>query len=79
MTDPHAGSRMLPMKDKTLAYIMLLAGFFGFAGIHRFYLGKWLTGLIWFFTGGLVLIGTIIDLFILSGEIDRVNDERGWS
>jgi len=29
----------------------------GFLGMHRFYFGKPITGTIWFFTGGLLLIG----------------------
>jgi TM2 domain-containing membrane protein YozV len=40
---------------------------FGFTGSHRFYYGKPITGTIWFFTAGLLLIGWIIDLF-LSGQ-----------
>jgi TM2 domain-containing membrane protein YozV len=40
---------------------------FGFLGAHRFYYGKTITGTIWFFTGGLLLIGWIIDLFLIPG------------
>jgi len=44
--------------------ILLLAaiGFFGAAGIHRLYLNQVAMGIIYFFTGGLCLVGTIIDL-----------------
>jgi TM2 domain-containing membrane protein YozV len=38
---------------------------FGFLGSHRFYFGKRITGTIWFFTGGLLLIGRIVDLFLI--------------
>lgn len=38
---------------------------FGFLGAHRFYFGKPVTGTIWFFTGGLLFIGWIIDLFLI--------------
>ena len=38
---------------------------FGFLGAHRFYYGKPITGTIWFFTGGLLLIGWIVDLFLM--------------
>ena len=78
MIDNRA-ERMLPMKDKTLAYILCVLGFGFAAGLHRFYLGKWGTGLLWLFTGGLLWIGTIVDLFLLSGMIDDINEERGWS
>lgn len=38
---------------------------FGFTGAHRFYFGKPITGVIWFFTAGLLLIGWIVDLFFI--------------
>ena len=40
-----------------------LLGFLGFAGIQRFMTGQIMLGLLYFFTGGLLGIGTIIDLF----------------
>lgn len=45
----------------------------GFCGIHRFYNGKIITGLIWLFTGGLFLIGQIVDLLLISGMVDDAN------
>lgn len=48
---------------------------FGFTGSHRFYYGKPITGTIWFLTGGLLLIGWIIDLFLIPG-MDRRADAR---
>lgn len=50
--------------NKTLGYILWI---FGFTGAHRFYYGKPITGTIWFFTGGLFLIGWLIDLFLIAG------------
>lgn len=38
---------------------------FGFIGAHRFYYGRQITGVIWFFTFGLFFIGWIIDLFLI--------------
>ena len=38
---------------------------FGFIGAHRFYYGKPVSGVIWFFTLGLFFIGWIIDLFLI--------------
>ncbi len=44
------------------AVLMACGGFMGFAGIHRFYVGKIGTGILWLMTGGLCGIGTIIDM-----------------
>ena len=62
-----------PIKDKLLAYILCCLGFGLIAGLHRFYLGRWLTGIIWLLTGGLLWIGTIVDLFLIPGMVDRAN------
>ena len=58
-------------KDYTLSWILLT--FLGLFGIHRFYLGKWITGLIWLLTGGLLLLGLLYDLWTLNEQIDEVN------
>jgi len=50
--------------------------------VHRFYMGKWGTGLLWFFTLGFFFVGQIIDLFLLGGAVDRHNERvhhlRPW-
>jgi TM2 domain-containing membrane protein YozV len=48
---------------------------FGFTGSHRFYYGKPVSGTIWFFTCGLLLIGWILDLFLIP-SMDRAADRR---
>lgn len=58
-------------KNYTLGWILLT--FLGIFGIHRFYLGKWLTGLLWLLTGGLLLLGVLYDLWTLNEQIDEVN------
>lgn len=45
----------------------------GFTGAHRFYYGKPLTGALWFFTGGLLLIGWIVDLFFIPSMAEQAN------
>ncbi len=58
-------------KDYNLTWILLV--FLGIFGIHRFYLGKWVTGILWLLTGGLFLLGLLYDLWTLNGQVDEVN------
>ena len=58
-------------KNYNAAWILMT--FLGIFGVHRFYLGKWITGLIWFFTGGLFLLGYLYDYWTLNGQVDEVN------
>lgn len=51
----------------------LLLTFLGIFGVHRFYMRKWLTGVLWLCTGGLLLVGYIYDFWTLNGQIDEVN------
>ncbi len=61
------------MRSTGTAYLLWLFCLLGFCGIHRFYAGKVLTGLLWFFTFGLLGIGQLIDLILIPGMIDRSN------
>ena len=58
--------------SKTIGYILWI---FGFMGAHRFYYGRPVTGTIWFFTLGLLLVGWIVDLFLIP-SMDRSADLR---
>lgn len=51
-----------PTHSKTIGYLLWILGF---TGAHRFYFGKPVTGVIWFFTGGLFGIGWLVDLFLI--------------
>ena len=62
------------MKSKLVAYLLWF--FLGFLSLHRFYLGKIGSGLIWLFTLQLFGIGWVIDLFILSGMVDNYNNKK---
>lgn len=57
-----------------LAWILLV--FLGLLGAHRFYMGKILTGLLWFFTGGLLGAGYLYDLWTLNDQISFQNSSR---
>jgi TM2 domain-containing membrane protein YozV len=63
------------MRSVGLAYGLCVLGFFGVAGIHRFYTGRMITGVIWLLTGGLFVIGTVIDLFLIPGMVESKNRE----
>ena len=71
----RAERRFTPgVKDDDLTWILLT--FLGLFGVHRFYLGKWITGLLWLLTGGLFLIGYLYDDWTLNTQIATVNDEQ---
>lgn len=57
--------------DYTVAWILLT--FLGYLGIHRFYMGKILTGLLWLVTAGLCGLGWLYDYWTLNGQIDELN------
>lgn len=59
------------IKDYNITWILMT--FLGIFGVHRFYLGKWITGLIWFFTGGLFLVGYLYDFWTLNEQVDEIN------
>jgi hypothetical protein len=56
-----------------IAYGLWAGWLFGFAGLHRLYLGKWGTGFLWLFTWGLMGVGQIIDLITLRRQVDEAN------
>lgn len=50
-------------KNKILEFYLALL--FGWTGAHRFYTGKIVSGIIWLLTGGLFLIGWIVDMLVI--------------
>ncbi len=61
------------MKSTGVSYILWLLCIIGFCGIHRFYNGKILSGLLWLFTFGLFGIGQLIDLILIPGMVEHAN------
>jgi TM2 domain-containing membrane protein YozV len=61
-------------KSYTVAWVLLT--FLGFFGVHRFYQGKWMTGIIYLFTVGLFGIGVIYDYWTLNEQVSALNHER---
>ena len=56
-----------------IAYGLWAGWLFGFAGLHRLYLGKYGTGFLWLFTWGLVGFGQLYDLITMRRQVDEAN------
>ena len=57
--------------DYNIAWLLLV--FLGLFGIHRFYMGKIVTGLIWLLTGGFFFFGWLYDLWTLNDQVSDIN------
>jgi len=57
--------------DYTVAWILLT--FFGLFGLHRMYMKKWLTGILFLLTGGLLGFGYLYDFLTLNTQISDIN------
>ena len=70
--DRQADIRFRPGEiNYTIAWILLT--FLGFLGIHRLYMGKWISGIIYLFTLGIFGIGYIYDFWTLNDQITVIN------
>lgn len=58
----HEYHQAVSPKSRTVAF--LLAIFLGGLGVHRFYVGKVGTGILWLCTGGVCGIGWLIDIIM---------------
>jgi hypothetical protein len=56
-----------------IAYLLWLLSGCGWFGLHRFYLGKIPTGILWMCTGGLAGVGSWYDFFTLPGQVREAN------
>ncbi len=57
--------------DYTIAWILLT--FFGLFGVHRMYMGKWISGIIYLITAGILGFGYLYDFCTLNNQITIAN------
>jgi len=57
--------------DYNVTWILLT--FLGLFGVHRMYMGKWLTGILYLLTGGLLGVGYIYDYWTLNDQLSELN------
>lgn len=62
--------------DKSYNVAWILLTFLGLFGIHRFYQGKWITGIVYLLTGGFFAIGIVYDYWTLNEQISDLNRRR---
>lgn len=65
-----------PTSNKSQKTAQRLCIWLGWLGIHRFYVGKIGTGLLWMFTGGLFLFGWAADIITLA--LGKFKDNHGF-
>ena len=64
--------------DYTVAWILLT--FLGLFGIHRMYMGKWFTGILYLVSGGILGLEYLYDFWTLNDQITLINSSsRGSS
>jgi TM2 domain-containing membrane protein YozV len=59
--------------DYSLAWILLT--FFGVLGVHRFYMGKIFTGVLYLLTCGFFGLGILYDFWTLNPQVSEINHE----
>ena len=57
--------------DFSIAWVLLT--FFGLLGLHRMYMGKWITGIVYLLTAGLFGIGYLYDFWTLNDQITLIH------
>ena len=61
-------------RNKLVAYALCFP--LGILGLHKFYLHQPLRGVLYFFTGGLLIVGWLYDLVTLPGQVDWCNEKH---
>jgi len=76
--DEEADIRYLPGPiDYNIAWLLLV--FLGVFGVHRFYMGKLWTGLLYLLTFGVFGFGYLYDMWTLNDQITVINGQAAVS
>lgn len=59
--------------DYTAAWVLLI--FLGLLGVHRFYMKKWLSGIVYLLSGAIFGIGFLYDLWTLNDQVSEQNSD----
>jgi TM2 domain-containing membrane protein YozV len=74
--DREADIRFIPGPiDYNLAWLLLV--FLGMFGVHRLYMGKIWTGILYLLTFGIFGLGYIYDMWTLNDQITLINGNAG--
>ncbi|MBC86164.1 MAG: hypothetical protein CL677_03205 [Bdellovibrionaceae bacterium] len=57
--------------DYSISWLLLT--FLGVFGIHRFYMGKILSGIVYLLTGGFFFVGILYDFWTLNEQINEIH------
>ena len=62
------------ISPKSRSTALILCALLGWLGVHRFYVGRCVTGFIWLCTGGLFGIGYVVDIILIAlGEFRDID------
>lgn len=62
--------------DYNVAWLLLT--YLGVLGVHRFYMRKWFTGILYLLTGSVLGLGILYDFWTLNGQISEVNEDASF-
>lgn len=66
---------MSNVSEKSRLVAFLLCWFLGYLGVHRFYVGKIGTGVLYLLTGGILGIGILVDWIVIL--VGSFKDDQG--